>query len=84
VFPTSPRLVDDLRQVVEEHGGAPIYIVDAATKESYVIVRANQYEKVKALFEQEGDSDQREEQPFIDVAMRENDADDPLMNATSV
>jgi hypothetical protein len=75
----TPKLADDLRQAIEEHGGAPVYIVDPSTNESYVIVRASQYEKLKSLFEQEGDFDPREAYPFVDAAMRADDAADPTL-----
>lgn len=77
----TPRLINDLRQAIDEQGGAPVYVVDADTKETYVIVRANQYEKVKALFEHEEDFDPREAYPFVDEAMREDDASDPTLDS---
>lgn len=77
----TPKLINDLRQAIDEHGGAPVYVVDADTKEAYVIVRASQYEKVKALFENEGDFDLREAYPFVDEAMREDDAGDPTLES---
>jgi hypothetical protein len=42
------KLPDDLRQVVSEHGNAPIYLVDEASKASYVLLPAEQYERLKA------------------------------------
>jgi len=77
----TPKLINDLRQAIEAQGGAPVYIVDADTKETYVIVRAKQYEKVKALFEHEGDFDPREAYPFVEEAMREDDAHDPTLES---
>ncbi|MGO9915341.1 MAG: hypothetical protein ACLQIB_11595 [Isosphaeraceae bacterium] len=43
------KLSDDLRQAIEEHGGAPVYVVDATTGVSYVLMRAEQFEKIKAI-----------------------------------
>jgi hypothetical protein len=43
------KLWDELRQAVEERGGAPVYIVDATTNISYVLMRAEQFEKISAL-----------------------------------
>ena len=43
------KLSDDLRQAIEEHGGAPVYVVDATTGASYVLMRAEQFEKISAL-----------------------------------
>ena len=45
------NLADDLRQAIEEHGGAPVYVVDATTGASYVLMRAEQFEKIKAIAE---------------------------------
>jgi hypothetical protein len=41
-------LADDLRQAIEENGGAPVYVVDATTGASYVLMRAEQFEKNRA------------------------------------
>jgi hypothetical protein len=43
------RLSEDLRQAVEEGGGAPVYVVDTTTNATYVLMRAEQYEKLKAV-----------------------------------
>jgi hypothetical protein len=43
------NLPDNLRQAVDERGGAPVYIVDAATKANYVLMRAEQFEKIRAI-----------------------------------
>jgi hypothetical protein len=43
------KLPDDLRQAIEERGGAPVSIVDATTKASYVLMRAEQFEKIRAI-----------------------------------
>ena len=34
----TPKLTDDLRQAIEEHGGAPLYLVDA-TNNRYVLLQ---------------------------------------------
>jgi hypothetical protein len=47
----TPRLNDELRQAVIDNGGAPFYVVDPATNESYVLMRADQFERIKALTE---------------------------------
>jgi hypothetical protein len=45
------RLSDDLRQAVEERGGAPVYVVDSATNAAYVLMRAEQFERLKVLLD---------------------------------
>jgi hypothetical protein len=43
------KLADDLRQAIEERGGAPVHVVDARTGASYVLMRAEQFEKIRAM-----------------------------------
>jgi hypothetical protein len=74
----TPKLTDDQRQAIKEHGDAPVHVLDAHTNEEFVIIRANLYEKVKPLLE-EGDLDPREAYPLIDQVMKE-DWDDPAMD----
>jgi hypothetical protein len=47
------ELSADLRQAIEQSGGAPIYLVDSNTKASYVLMRADQFEKLRSV----GDGD---------------------------
>ena len=64
----TPKLTDDLRQAIEEHGGNPLYLVDA-TNNRYVLLRADEYEKIQALLEDQ-DPDPRDLYPLIDEAMQ--------------
>jgi hypothetical protein len=72
-----PQLTDDQRQALEERGGSPIDVVDAATNARYVLVPAELYERFKAVFEREFDP--REVYPFVDQVMAEDDANDPAL-----
>jgi hypothetical protein len=74
------HLTDDLRQAIEEHGGTPVPLFDASTNSRYILLRADQFEKVRALFEEE-DFDPREVYPFIDEVMREDDSVDPTLES---
>jgi hypothetical protein len=42
------HLTDDQRHAIEQVGGSPVDIVDPATNASYVLLRAEDYEKMKA------------------------------------
>ncbi len=76
------KLSDDLRQAIEKEGGSPLHLVDAATNVHYVLMRADQYEKVKAVFEHDDrDFDPREAYPFVEQVMREEDANDPTLSS---
>jgi hypothetical protein len=72
-----PQLTDDQRQALEEQAGSPVYIADAKTNASYVLLRAEVYERYKAVFEAEFDP--RETYPFIDRVMADDDAHDPTL-----
>jgi hypothetical protein len=74
------HLTDDQRQAIEESGGRPLPLFDVKTNSSYVLIPAEQYEKVRALLEEE-DFDPREAYPFIDEVMREDDALDPTLDS---
>lgn len=80
-MPIPLKLSDELLHAIIERGGVPVSIVDASTNETYVIVRTHLYEKLKSLLEPEGDFDPREAYPFVDVAMREDDAADPKLES---
>jgi hypothetical protein len=71
------KLNDDLRQAIEDHGGAPLYLTDASNNR-YVLLRGDQFERLWALFGQD-DLDPRAMYPLIDEVMKE-DWDDPAMD----
>jgi hypothetical protein len=73
----TPQLTDDQRQALDVRGGSPIYVLDAVTNTSYVLLRAEIYERFRAVFEEEFDP--RETYPFVDRVMAEDDANDPAL-----
>lgn len=73
------KFSDDLRHALEQEGGTPLHLVDAATNVNYVLMRADQYEKVKAVFESGGDLDPRDAYPLVDRLMQDDDALDPSL-----
>jgi hypothetical protein len=72
-----PQLTDDQRQALEEQGGPAVYIADAKPNTSYVLVRADVYERFKAVFEEEFDP--RETYPLVDRVMADDDTHDPTL-----
>jgi hypothetical protein len=81
----TPKISEDLRQAFEEQGGAPLYLEDAANHR-YVLLRAEQFEKVKVLFgdveeDQEGEGDDvRAFYPLIEQSFGRAGWDDPEMD----
>ena len=69
---------DDLRKAIEHAPDLPLRVIDASSNTAYVIMRLEQYEKVKAIFEPEDlEFHPSEAYPFIDEVMRDDDARDP-------
>lgn len=73
------KLTDDQRQAIEDHGGTPIYLVDDTTNASYVLMRVDQFEKVKSILE-DNDFDPREAYPFVEKVMQSDDENDPTLD----
>ena len=72
-----PNLTDDQRQAIQAHGGGPVHLVDADTNTTYVLMRADQFEKLCSLLHE--DFNPREAYPFVDRVMQEDDASDPTL-----
>ena len=75
------KLSDDLRQAIEKEGGSPVHLVDAATNVHYVLMRAEQYENLRALFAEGEEFDPRELYPLMAKAAASAGWDDPDMDA---
>lgn len=77
----TPRLTDDQRQAIERTGGKPVDVVDPATNLHYVLLRADQYEAVRPLFEaDEADLDPRRMYPYVAKVFGPEGWDDPAMD----
>jgi hypothetical protein len=75
------KLSDGLRQAIEEEGGRPLHIVDADTNVHYVLMRAEQYEKLSALFADGEQFDPRELYALMAKSAAAAGWDDPDMDA---
>jgi hypothetical protein len=75
----TPGLSDEQRQAVRERPGAPVHVVDAATRSSYVLLPQVAYEQVRALFEAD-DIDPAELAPLADEVAAREGWDDPAMD----
>ena len=76
------KLSDELRLALEQDGSIPVHLVDTTTNEGYVIMRADQYEKVKTVFERDDhDFVPRKGYPFVDEGMEDDHANDPALES---
>jgi len=71
------KLPDDRRQAIEKESGSPIHLVDAATNVRYVLMRAEQYENLSALFADGEEFDARELYPLMARSAAAAGWDDP-------
>ncbi len=75
------KLPDDLRQAIEKEGVSPVHLVDAATNVHYVLMRAEQYMNLSALFADGEDFDPRELYPLMAKSAAAAGWDDPDLDA---
>ena len=72
------ELTPEQRQ--ELGGKEPARALDPETKQEYVLVRADVYEHMKAVFDEDG-LDMHQVAVLVEQAMREEDADDPSLES---
>ncbi len=66
----TPKLTDEQRLAVEQHGGKPVQVVDPATREVYYLVGREQFDQIKSLLG--GDAfDVRETYSAQEAALRD-------------
>ncbi len=54
-------------------------LLDPRTKQTYVLVRADVYERLRGLLEEDAGLDMRQVAVLVERAMREDDAEDPTL-----
>ena len=72
-------LTGEQHRAIEDAGGEPVRVEDPETKATYVLLRAEVYERIRALLGADGLAPE-EAAPLIWGVMRE-DWDDPAMDA---
>ena len=73
-------LSSDQAQAIGEMGDKPVDVLDPSTQTHYVLIRADHYERVRALIGDAIDLDPRETYTAVDEVFREAWAD-PAMDA---
>jgi len=71
-------ITPELRRAIEEGGGQPTHLVDPETNAAYVLIRAEQFEKLRTLLsEAEGSG---HHYPLVDRVFGAEGWDDPVMD----
>jgi hypothetical protein len=73
------ELTEQQQQAVDA-GPAP-RLVDPRTKKSYVLLGEDVYDRLRGLLQQDDGLDMRQVGVLIEEAMREDDANDPLLES---
>lgn len=47
----SPKLTAEQRQAIDEHGGKPVYVVDTDRHQTFVLLSATDYRRVRVILE---------------------------------
>jgi hypothetical protein len=76
----APVLTPDQQRALDAQRDIPLRVIDPRNKAVYVLLRSDQYEKVKALFENSDDAISETYPAQMESAMRAG-WDDPAMDA---
>jgi hypothetical protein len=73
-----PTITPEQKQAVDQAGDAPVPITDPESDTSFVLLKADVYERMLAAAVEEADP--REGYPVVDRIMAIDDADDPYLH----
>jgi hypothetical protein len=71
-------ITPELRRAIEEGGGQPTRLVDPETNEAYVLIPAEQFEKLRSLLSERGEIGNP--YPSVDRVFGAEGWDDPTMD----
>ncbi len=74
------KLSEELQQALEDQGGAPVKVVHPVTNQVYLLIAADQYDRLKPLFEHDPMTEQ-EQRFLLQQAGKRAGWDDPTMDA---
>jgi len=74
----SLQLTEEEKRELRQTNGKPVRLTDPETKQEYVLIRAEAYDRLKALLYDDSDPDVAAGYPLADEVMKE-DWDDPKM-----
>jgi hypothetical protein len=74
------RLTEEQRQTLVAAGERPPTVMDPETRETYVLIRSDVYERLRRLFQDDDMTiSKRELAILVERAMKEYDANDPTL-----
>ena len=70
-----------LQQALDAHPDKPLHVVDPRTQETYVLVRAEEYQRLKTLLYDDSEFSVRNAYPLMDEVAAKEGWDDPEMDS---
>jgi hypothetical protein len=72
-------ITPELRRAIEESGDRPTRLVDPETNSSYVLIRSEEFERLRSLLAEDGEASALH--PLVDRVFGAEGWDDPVMDA---
>jgi hypothetical protein len=76
----SIALTEELRQAIREHPDKPVRLVDPHTQQTFVLVRAEVFDRLQGLVYDDAEFSIREAYPLMDEVAAKAGWDDPAMD----
>ena len=67
----TPKLTEEMREAIRKHPGTPLYVVDAETQTTYVLLPAETYQRVEALLYDNTEPNPDEHLPLAHEALQD-------------
>jgi hypothetical protein len=75
------ELTEPFQRALDNQPNEPLQVVDPRTKQTYVLLRNEEYERMKEILDEDDGLDMRQVAVLIAEAMREDDEQDPLLES---
>ena len=75
------ELPEQVRQAIAAAGDGPLWLLEPETKQTYVLLRKEQYDLVKGALGEDDSLDGIDVAALMDAAMREDDENDPTLES---
>ncbi len=73
-----------LQKALDAQPGQPLHVIDPRTRDTYVLVRVEVFERLKSLLYDDSDLDVHEAYPLMDQVAAQEGWDDPEMDSYNI
>ena len=75
------ELTEQLQEILDNSPGIPVWFVHPRTKQTYVLLKEEEYDQVKSILGYDDGLDGLDVGKLIEEAMREDDENDPVLES---